>query len=320
MNKRRKGGKPKLNTTRLDSVVRAEEGRRRSGRFWRGLGVALLVVTGLGAAGYYTWKYSADRYLYRNPHYTLRNIEVEVTGRITRDQVLSWTRVREGGNLYDVDVAAVQSMLREQPGIASAEVSREIPDTLRIKVSARTPVARLTQAGTPGVAFLVDADGYVMKPVFEDQAERLPEVTGLRPGELAAGRSVGRPEVLSAIRLLRLNDETGVRVDAVFQAVDVSRPGMLVVTTDTGVRLRFSTDSTRHAAQLKRYEQILDWCGRNQRKLGTVDLTVARNVPVTFVEEAPPAAPSEDPVRGAAPVVPKVERPPVNRNPGAQRG
>ena len=48
----------------------------------------------------------------------------------------------------------------------------------------------------------------------------------------------------------------------------------------------------RSNAQLHRLGTVLSYCDKNSRELQTVNLMAQRNVPVTFVPQAAPAAPN----------------------------
>jgi cell division septal protein FtsQ len=65
---------------------------------------------------------------------------------------MRWSGVREGENLLGLDLARVKRDLELVPLIRSAAVERVPPNTLRIRVSEREPLARVLapQAASSG--------------------------------------------------------------------------------------------------------------------------------------------------------------------------
>jgi cell division septal protein FtsQ len=273
------------NVRKLRTEVDKELAREKRGRVLRGLLGLLVAALVLPAVGYFGYRLTQERYFEGNPRYQLRHVEIEVTGRLPREQVLAWSGVVEGKNLYEIDVRTVQARLQAQPVIASASVRRVIPDTLAIRVVARTPVARLAGPELDGAMLAVDSDGYVMDLDPADTAVRLPELRGLRRAEAVPGRSLARDSARAALALLRAAAESPTRFDAEIVSVEVDRPGMLEAVTEAGSRVRFSTREEEHAEQMRRFERIMAWCAQEERRLASADFTVARNVPVSLLPE-----------------------------------
>ncbi len=106
--------------------------------------------------------------IYRSALFTVETIEVMGNTRLTTEEVRSLAAVPADTTLLRMAGSAIEERVESSPWVAGAVVSREFPDTVRIRVSERTPVA-LLDIGTAAFS-LVDGDGYVL-------AEQTPEET-----------------------------------------------------------------------------------------------------------------------------------------------
>lgn len=89
--------------------------------------------------------------------------EVRVTGAslVSGDAVRAAAAVKVGRSLARVDVHEVHRRVAALPPVGRVEVSRKLPGTVVIKVTERTPVAVVEQAGTNPGLYLIDASGVV---------------------------------------------------------------------------------------------------------------------------------------------------------------
>ena len=160
-------------------------------------------------------------------------------------------------------------------------------------IEARRPVAWVAPADTGAdpstmeTACLVDATGVMIKPQgFEASYTSLPVVYGVPTEQWRLGDKIEMPELLAALDLLgraaeRTNPEVRLR------AVDISKGWCITAWNDPQTRLTFGPEDL--PSQLDRLQLILLHVGQTSRRVATVNLIPARNTPVTFVGEAPPA-------------------------------
>ena len=115
--------------------------------------------------------------------FAVRKIEIEGAVHTPAGALDVVTRRYVGLNLFQIDIARVQRDLGGLGWVRQVAIEKKLPDTLRIKISERTPVA-LVRAGER--LRYVDDRGYG----FDDLSPRvgdddLPLVTGARGPELA---------------------------------------------------------------------------------------------------------------------------------------
>jgi cell division septal protein FtsQ len=281
---------------------------------------AMLLLAGLAGWAGYARVMASER---------LRVAKVDVRG----SRFLSEQEVREllgsavGDNILGLDIEALKARLRSSPWVADAAISRALPDTLRVEIRERAPLA-LAEAEQ---LQLMDEDGTLIEPYGPRTAAfDLPIVRGLK----GASAEVLRDRAQRAGGLLRDLGELSAEVSE----VDVEAAGELkVVLRGAGEVLRMGGPPYR--GKLQTYLELREDLGRRCPEAEYFDLRFkdrifakqpaiamsARQEPKTGLEETgppgeqhppdplpsavpnqEPAPPSEspDPLPSAKPVVP----------------
>ncbi len=249
--------------------------------------IALVIL--LAGGIYVGARVAARRFFIDNPDYKLSNIEVQTDGTLQRDQILNVASLREGENIFRVNLARVHERLQELPQVDEVEVVRKLPAEIDIRIVERKPIGWITrekQIADPfasDAAFLVDARGVLMK-----EKKLLPEYLGLPlilgcvSESLEAGKIVESPEARAALELLRLSTRSFMQTRFQIREIDVSKGYCLVVTDKNHSRVTFGFDNLD--TQLQRLEQFLIYSDDAHHELATVNLLVQRNIPVTFAK------------------------------------
>ena len=248
---------------------------------------------------YLLWRsgeWALDKFVYENSAFAIQHVEVKTDGVIDPEQLRRWSRVKLGDNLIALDLAAVKRNLELVPTIDSVSVERVLPRTLKISVAERDPVAQvnLPRAGAAGgitvEVFQLDADGWVMQPLdprscvipLAQVSSRLPVISGLNVYQLQVGRRIELPQVQAALVLIGAFGHSSMAGLVDLRRIDVSAPGIVVVTTDQGGEITFGLD--RLEQQLRRWREIYDWGQRMNKSVSTLNLAVSNNVPVRWME------------------------------------
>src|SRR5204863_4303755 len=262
----------------------------------------LVLVAGFCVAVYLGALEGAKRFLFENPEYQLKTIEVQTDGTLQRDQIVEVADLHEGENIFKINLTRVHDRIQQLPQVDDVQVVRKLSGEIDIRVVERKPVAWLTsekEFSDPFVsdaAFLVDARGVLMK-----QKKLLPEYLGLplilgcSSESLEAGKIVESSEAKTALELLRLSVRSFMQTRFQIREIDVSRSYCLLVTDKNRARVRLGFNDLQ--TQLRRLEQFLVYCDDSKQELGTVNLLVQRNIPVTFAE--PPATVINDTIEPA---------------------
>ncbi|HYL32554.1 MAG TPA: FtsQ-type POTRA domain-containing protein [Stellaceae bacterium] len=89
----------------------------------------------------------------------LENVDVVGRQRQSTASILAALGVQRGTPILEIDLAAAQARLQALPWVRSADVERQLPDTLFIRLTEREPFAFWQRNGTLS---LIDRDGTVI--------------------------------------------------------------------------------------------------------------------------------------------------------------
>jgi cell division septal protein FtsQ len=287
-------GNRRLSTSRqrrqqhlLDVKVRARHAsHHRSRRILVAISRVVLVLA-LVAGIYYGVRAGLDRFFFQNPDYLLSTIAIQTDGTLQRDQILKTAQLREGLNIFSVNLAQVHDRLLQLAQIDDVQVERKMPNEIDIHIVERKPIAWITSERAvtdpfvSDAAFLVDARGIVMKEKkLLPEYLALPLITGCTTEALAPGKSVESFEAKTALELLRLTTTSFMQTRFQIREVDVSKGYCLLATDKNHSQVMFGFDQLDE--QMQRLEQFLVYSDDSHRQIETVNLLVARNTPVTF--------------------------------------
>lgn len=276
----------------LNVKVRAVTARRQRRQkvgsfFWKS---ALLVI--LCIAAWLGISTALDKFFFSNTDYTLKRATLELDGVLTREEALEETGIREGVNIFRLDLAAAEKALRAIPQVGEVCIERCLPDQISITITARDPVAWVAPLDKdadpfdPEKSLLVDETGFLMKPrIIQPQFYHLPVIYGVQSDNIRDGEPLHNEDLHRALALL---DEVARHPECLLniRTMNISKGYCVDVVSDRNARIAFSTEE--YSEQLGRLRQLLEHCRDTGRELESVNLMVRRNTPVTFVM-APPA-------------------------------
>jgi cell division septal protein FtsQ len=234
-----------------------------------------------------------DIFVYRNADFAVQHIEVQTDGVIAPEQLRRWSGVKIGMNLIGLDLAAVKRNLELVSEIDSVSVERVLPRTLKIRVTEREPLAQVNVPRTDAAGaislsiFQLDANGVVIMPLnsrarlLTEPAKQLPVIEGMNLLKVWPGRRMESPQVLAALRLITAFEKSPMAGLVDLRRLDVSAPGVVMVTTGQGGQITFALDNLDQ--QLRRWREIYDFGMREQKSVAALDLAVGNNVPVRWI-------------------------------------
>jgi cell division protein FtsQ len=289
----------------LDVKLRSDQVRATRTRL-AALTAAILFGTVFGL--YLLWRtgeWALDKFVYENSEFAVQHVEVKTDGMIAPDQLRRWSGVKLGDNLIALDLTAVKRNLELVSTIGSVSIERILPRTLKISVTERDPVAQVNipRAGASGgiavAVFQLDADGYVMLPLdprlcvvpLAQVSDQLPVIAGLNVYQLQPGHRVESPQVQAALELIGAFDHSPMAGLVDLRRINVSLPGVVVVTTGQGGEITFGLNNLEQ--QLRRWREIYDLGQRMNKAVASLNLAVSNNVPVRWMEAV--AVPSASP-------------------------
>jgi cell division protein FtsQ len=183
-----------------------------------------LALVGVLVAGLVT----AAIALYRSDLFSVRSVEIVGAVELSEDVVRSIAALPEGSTLIRFPGAEMKDRLEADPWIASATVSRDFPETIRIRIEERVPYALVDSGQAP--LWIVDREGYVLSEQTAETTAALVvirDIEGLEP--LPGARSTSEVLVNALAVYEGLSPELRERTRAI-SAASIDRTAL--ITTD----------------------------------------------------------------------------------------
>jgi cell division protein FtsQ len=296
-NKRASTSRQRKSQHLLDVKVRAKKAAsQRTQNVFFTLCCLLLLASVAGGIAFGA-KRILNTLFFANSDYSLKTIEVNSDGNLSRDTIVRTANIAEGQNIFSIDLPRVQEKLATLPQVEESRVQRILPGKIVISIQERRPVAwvvppdRNTGSFNFEDAYLVDRRGILLKTKsLAPEYLGLPLIIGVATSNCQAGQALEQDEVKAALDLIRCSSEI-LQARFQIQSIDVSKQYCLQVTDKQRASVTFGADEIEW--QLHRLETVLNYCDKNNRELQTVNLMAQRNVPVTFVPQPQPTAPLE---------------------------
>ncbi len=231
--KRRKTKNKKRSRVTVSARVKEKRADRRR-KLWLGLLVMVsIVMVGWMVRMGLDW---TGRALFsENDRYLIRHWDLRSNGILTPAHIKEYSQLTEEDNLFAVDLKAVRRRLESVAVINSVRISRQLPDTLVVRVTERLAVARLGKEQHLPLA--VDRDGQVLGP--NSLSPRLPVIVGLRQPGLRPGMKVSDAHFADALRLLEWCDRAHTSYLVQPREIHIGDPDLLKLVLDNQVVVTF---------------------------------------------------------------------------------
>jgi len=229
---------------------------------------AMLVVLAL--------RYTGRVLFTENRQFAIRHFDLKSDGRLKPRHLREYANLREGLNLFGVDIGQIRNNLESVPLISSVEVRRQLPDTLKIRVSERVALARLVCDG--GLPLAVDREGYVLGPSYP--ASAMPKLYGILAPELKPGSYIRDEDIRDAIELLDLCDTTPVGQFVQIASINVGDRELLDIQLTRGPRVLMARDQFK--LRLRKLGLLLRKYHSSRQQLALVDATGNDIFPVQY--------------------------------------
>ena len=146
------------------------------GRLWAWLKrlvlfTAFLCVLVLSLVAVYRFSLWLHGWLHTSPMFVTRHIDITGNVRLQRDAILHLGGLKEGDNVFEVSVAAVERRLRTTPWVEDVSVKRVLPDQFVIRLRERLPSFWVRRQGR---LYYSNDRGEIIAPVESDNFMSLP--------------------------------------------------------------------------------------------------------------------------------------------------
>ena len=137
----------------------------------------------------------------KNEHFVLRRVKLIGMKSSRCNALIKYLKLNlYSDNLFDIDIAEIRKKIEKISYIKSARIYRVLPDTLKIEITQRVPIAYLFRYGAK---LVIDEDAVVMnKKNCMKLKYPLPVIKGFKYKRLALGEKL--PGLTQAINLIKL--------------------------------------------------------------------------------------------------------------------
>lgn len=254
--KRRQSDIGRYSSSRKVSNKRLKKDKPRNfGKFFLRLGIFSALLALLGATAYLSWNWLCQSEMFR-----ISSVTVSGDSRIEKSEILSLAALDFSENLLLMDMESLEIKIESHPWIKKAELGRNFPDKLVIKIMEREPVAFVNSEKF----YLVDTEGVIFKEYEPKEALSLPIISGLKL-KADTNNNVWRVEesqkkgLVSSLYIIKLASK-GMRTLGLsnISQIDVIDNGIVLYTADRSVPFHFSNENAENMKkQFSRAEKIL---------------------------------------------------------------
>ncbi|MBI3004024.1 MAG: FtsQ-type POTRA domain-containing protein [Ignavibacteriales bacterium] len=197
------------------------ERRAKRGWLW-----ALLVMTlGLIAFSNY-WKSSLK----------LKEIVIEGTRIVDKNELLQLSQVQTGTLLYDVDLTAVQKNVLSHHYVKDVTVERNLPSSIRVSITERLPLALVNGSE---IKYL-DEEGVVLPHSVSKALFDLPVLSGVPASvTMKLGSRIGNQDVQEALSILSTAKLVSRELFHLISEVQIRRGDIVLYSAEWGVPIIF---------------------------------------------------------------------------------
>jgi cell division protein FtsQ len=227
-----------------------------------GLGLSLVIGTSVSVA------YSVRHYALTSPRFSIREVHLVGGKRVAPQQAQDQAGVVLGNNVFALDTAAAEKKLLENPWIAEARVTRDLPRTLRIEIKEREPAALSVFNDR---LYLVTADGEPFKALSPGDPADFPLITGASVDGLSRDRARELDRVKVGLEVLEQYGRVPLSKTQPAQEVHLADSGDVTLTAGKeGITFELGKDGYRR--KLLMGEQVVAEMRKKGRSPGIVFL------------------------------------------------
>jgi cell division protein FtsQ len=191
-------------------------------------------------------------------YFECEHLIIEGAERLSEKQVKEEAGIEDRMNILSLNLSVARKKLLGHPWIEQAQVGREFPNTIFIRITEHKPLAILDL----GDKFILNTKGLIFKRLESDELENIPIVSGLSYSDLGTNQETGSIRFLSIKEVLRLgNEPDSIIPNYSIRRIDVDRQiGLSLHTSDQEkmIKLGFENYSEKYAQLKKVIFQLKD--------------------------------------------------------------
>lgn len=152
--------------------------------------------------------------------FVLKEIELKGTRRVSREEMLHLLNSYKSHSLWQLDLQAIRGAIEKNPWVLEAEVSRVLPDSLRVTIHEREPIAPWRTSNNSVV--WVDREGRSLGELSLNQTDQIPPViNGLEEGTSPEIKAANQQRMETYQKLLAEIDQNGSKLSEEIDEVNL---------------------------------------------------------------------------------------------------
>jgi cell division protein FtsQ len=218
-----------------------------------------------------------------------KTVYLNVQGCKTLDEkaVLAQAKLSPGLNIFSVNLSTTRKRLLAHPWISEAEVSREIPSGIHIRIKEHEPLAIIDI----NRKFLLNNQGELFKEWEVTDPVNLPVVDGLAFSDLNIGTRPYSQPFNAVMTVLKLGQNKGsILTNKEIRKIEVDKDiGLTIYASDRLGALKLGYDD--YPSKYKRLQEVLFYLKKNQTIpiLNSIDLNNPNRIVINLNLEKQPA-------------------------------
>lgn len=196
--------------------------------------------------------YLGAQYFARTPYLNIRQIKTGGLEKLSEDKIMGIINLNPDINILTVKLRNISSRLKSHPWIEEADVRREFPPGILIKIKERRPVAIVNREGLN----YLDDKGTIFAGVIAGDSLDFPIFTGFDLADLKENRAGLGQELRNGLKLLKIIER-----EKVFSAGNVSEinrekdGGFTIFTSNNALQIKIGNDN--FSDKIRRLKHVL---------------------------------------------------------------
>jgi len=223
--------------------------------------VLVAVLGGMAWGGVEGWRWART-----SPTFALKKTAYRGLTHAMEAEVLRYTGLTAGQNLFELDMGAMERALATHPWVKRAELRRRLPDMVEVTVSEHVPVAMVSL----GDLYLLDEEGEPFKRVRVGDALDLVLVSGVDREEYGKSPEPVQARMRAALSVVKAYSQSEAGKGRPVSEARLEGEDVVLVLAGAGEELRFGDGDTEQ--KLQRLQRVQDELRRRGLVAETISL------------------------------------------------
>lgn len=158
--------------------------------------------------------------LYRSGLFNIKKIIVSGNKSVVAGKVIEACNIGENDNIISFSTAKLRQKLLKNPWVKEVSVTRALPDTLRVQIIERVPVAIISHGSK---FYLVDDDFFIISELQYADGAKVPTITDLPVERISVGDRLMDESLKNAIDCLKSMDSSLAKTITLLSASSVDK-------------------------------------------------------------------------------------------------